>query len=91
MTVEILFGEVANLFGDMQNMEYLRETCPSAEFIGTRLTDEPWFVSHRPDLIYMGAMTENTQRRAIEGEQYGTVFSLVAADYLQFVPKKICD
>ena len=66
MTVEILFGEVANLFGDMQNMEYLRETCPSAEFIGTRLTDEPWFVSHRPDLIYMGAMTENTQRRAIE-------------------------
>ncbi len=31
------------------------------------------------------------QRRAVEGEMYGTTFSLVAADYLRFVPKKICD
>ena len=49
MTVEILFGEVANLFGDMQNMEYLRQSCPSAKFVGTRLTDEPYFAAHRPD------------------------------------------
>lgn len=40
---------------------------------------------------YYGHLHGVTQRRAIEGEQYGTVFSLVAADYLQFVPKKICD
>ena len=32
-----------------------------------------------------------TQRRAAEGQLYGTEFSLVAADYLQFEPKKICD
>lgn len=32
-----------------------------------------------------------SHRRAIEGERYGTAFSLVAADYLSFIPKKICD
>lgn len=32
-----------------------------------------------------------SHRRAIEGERYGTEFSLVAADYLRFIPKKICD
>lgn len=66
MTVEILFGEVCNLFGDMQNMQYLRETLPQAEFIETSLLDEPYFVKHTPGIIYMGAMTEHTQRRVIE-------------------------
>ena len=66
MTVEILFGEVANLFGDMQNMEYLRRSVPGARIVGTTLTEEPFFVKERPDFIYMGAMTENTQRRVVE-------------------------
>ena len=66
MTVEILFGETANLFGDMQNMEYLKKTLPDAEFIETSLPDKPYFVDHTPDMLYMGAMTESTQRRVIE-------------------------
>ena len=66
MTVEILFGETANLFGDMQNMEYLKKTLPDAEFIETALPDKPYFVDHTPDMLYMGAMTESTQRRVIE-------------------------
>lgn len=40
---------------------------------------------------YYGHLHGATQRRAVEGQRYGTDFSLVAADYLQFVPKKICD
>ena len=40
---------------------------------------------------FYGHLHGVTQRRAIEGEQYGTEFSLVAADYLQFFPKKICE
>jgi len=40
---------------------------------------------------FYGHLHGVTQHRAIEGEQYGTEFSLVAADYLQFVPKKICE
>lgn len=32
-----------------------------------------------------------SHRRAVEGSRDGTAFSLVSADYLGFVPKKICD
>ena len=30
-------------------------------------------------------------RRRTEGERDGTLFSLISADYLGFIPKKICD
>ena len=30
-------------------------------------------------------------RRRLEGERNGTAFSLISADHLEFVPKKICD
>jgi len=30
-------------------------------------------------------------RRRMEGERDGTLFSLISADYLGFIPKKICD
>ena len=66
MVIEILFHEVCNLFGDGQNVTYLRSTLPNAEFIFTALTDEPYFASNDPDMIYIGSMSENTQRRVIE-------------------------
>ncbi|MBQ7689523.1 MAG: hypothetical protein IJT27_09945 [Clostridia bacterium] len=65
MTVEILFSEVCNLFGDTKNVQYLKQTLPQAEFIETALTDTPYFANAAPDLIYIGGMTENTQRRVI--------------------------
>ncbi len=66
MTVEVLYEEVCNLYGDPQNAEYLRQTLPSANFIFTSLNDVPYFVEHRPDMILMGSMSESTQRRVIE-------------------------
>ena len=66
MRIEILFPEVCNLFGDAENAHYLRQTLPDAEFIETPLTEKPFFAEHTPDLILMGSMTENTQRRVIE-------------------------
>lgn len=65
MTVEILFGEVCNLYGDGQNPAYLRATLPDEEFIYTALTDEPYFKDRDPDILYIGSMSENTQRRVI--------------------------
>ncbi len=65
MTVEILF-EKAFLFGDEWNANYLRRVLPDAEFVCTDLLDKPYFVDHKPDLIYMGATSERNQRRAIE-------------------------
>lgn len=66
MTIEILFGEVCNFFGDPRNAEYLRLTLPDAEFIETPLDGTPYFASSRPDMVLMSSMSESTQRRVIE-------------------------
>lgn len=66
MTIEILFNEVCGLYGDAQNAAYLQATLPDAEFIFTPLTDEPYFVRNTPDMLLIGSMSEETQRRVIE-------------------------
>lgn len=66
MKIEVLFSEVCNLNGDFQNVEYLRQTLPDAEFIFTTLNDQPCFAENRPDMVYMGTMTEAIQRRVID-------------------------
>ena len=66
MVVEILFQEVCGLYGDSQNATYLQATLPDAQFIFTKITDTPYFLDNKPDLIYIGCMSESTQRRVIE-------------------------
>lgn len=66
MIVEILFNEVCSLYGDGQNVTYLQATLPDAQFIFTPITQQPYFADHRPDMIYIGSMSEATQRRVIE-------------------------
>lgn len=66
MVVEILFSEVCDLYGDGQNVKYLQATLPDARFIFTALTDTPYFAENQPDLVYIGAMSESTQRRILQ-------------------------
>lgn len=66
MTIEVLFNEVCGLYGDAQNAAYLKATLPHAEMIYTSLTQEPYFAAHTPDMILIGTMSEETQRRVIE-------------------------
>lgn len=66
MVIEILFQEVCGLYGDSQNPTYLQASVPDAQLIYTKLTDQPYFVEHTPDMIYIGCMSEATQRRVIE-------------------------
>ena len=66
MIIEVLFNEVCGLNGDAQNAAYLQFAMPDAEFVFTSLLDEPYFVKNRPDMILIGYMTENTQRRVID-------------------------
>ncbi|QNL45691.1 metallophosphoesterase [Oscillibacter hominis] len=40
---------------------------------------------------YYGHLHGASHRLAIQGSRFGTDFFLVAADYLGFIPKKICD
>lgn len=66
MVIEILFQEVCGLYGDSQNATYLQACLPEAEFIFTKLTEEPYFISNDPDMIYIGCMSESTQMRVID-------------------------
>lgn len=46
---------------------------------------------YRVRACYYGHLHGPVIRRRFEGEQAGTDFSLVSADYLEFAPKKICE
>ena len=65
MVIEILFQEVCGLYGDSQNATYLQACLPDAKFIFTDLTATPYFVDNKPDMIYIGCMSESIQRRVI--------------------------
>lgn len=58
MKIEILFGDVCSLYGDSQNITYLKQTLPEAEFFETKLTEDPYFLENDPDLILIGTMSE---------------------------------
>lgn len=64
-TIEILFPEFCNLYGDISNMKYLRKCMPDANFIETAFDEEPSFVTKPVDLIYLGPMTERMQEKVI--------------------------
>lgn len=66
MTVEILYSEVCNLFGDIGNVRYLEKSLPDAEFIYTRLGEKPYFAENHVNLIYLGSMSENVQELVIK-------------------------
>ena len=65
MTIEFLYPELCNLYGDRGNIDYLRRCLP-ADTRQTYMGDEPWFVQHEVDLIYMCSMTERSQERMIQ-------------------------
>lgn len=66
LTIEMLYPEIANLHGDNANIDYLAQCRPDARVVRTSLTDEPAFVSGPVELVYLGAMTEQGQLKAIE-------------------------
>ena len=66
LTIEVLFPEIANLHGDSFNITYLTQCRPDARVISTGLTDAPAFAANDVDLVYLGAMTEQGQLKAIE-------------------------
>jgi CobQ-like glutamine amidotransferase family enzyme len=66
LTIEMLFPEIANLHGDNANITYLAQCRPDARVIRTALTDTPAFVTGPVDLVYLGALTEEGQLKAIE-------------------------
>ena len=66
MKIEILYPEICNLYGDIANIRFLKESIPEAEIIGTPLQGRPRFLDEPVDLVYMGTTTENGQILALE-------------------------
>ena len=66
MKIEILYPEMAYLFGDNANVLYLEQSLPEAEFIKTAKGEAPKFISEEINLVYLGALTESNQEKAIK-------------------------
>lgn len=66
MRIEVLFPEICNLYGELENISYLKKSYPDIEVVQTALTEKPLFAEEEPALIYMGTMTERSQTIVIE-------------------------
>lgn len=68
--IEVLFPEVACLYGDLFNVKYLasciKDSGYGAEVINTSLKDTPAFAAGDVDMVYMGPMPEYAQELALE-------------------------
>ena len=66
MKIEVLYPEIANLFGDHFQMNFLSQSLPEAVFYRTSLHDTPKFMTEDIDFIYMGPTTEEGLELIIE-------------------------
>lgn len=66
MIIEMLYPEIASLYGEKGNLDLLKLCFPDAIIKMTMLNDEPYFVKHEVDLIVMGPTTEEFQKIIIK-------------------------
>ena len=66
MTIEALFPEFCQWFGDSANVRYLCQCLPDARLISTYSNDRPNFPEGTTDILYLGSMTERQQLVAAE-------------------------
>lgn len=60
--VELLFPEVCNLYGEMQNAYYLQRCCGDIQVVTTDLRSRPKFLDEEIALVYLGTTTEQGLR-----------------------------
>ncbi len=58
MKIEVLYPEVCNLYGDLQNVHYLKRCCDDIEVVETDLKSRPRFLDEEITLVFMGSTTE---------------------------------
>ena len=66
MTIELLYPEVANLFGDLMNAKLLKAAIPEAQLIETGLKDRPRFADEAVSMIILCSMTERSQELVVQ-------------------------
>ena len=69
ITIEYLYPEYNNLYGDRGNLLYLkrklRDAGVAVNWVETGLFDEPAFVNQKVDFLYIGPCTERQQEQEI--------------------------
>lgn len=65
MTIEVLYPELCNLYGDSANVRYLQACVPEAEIVYTHNCSVPRFVTEKVDLLYLGSLSEPSQVLAV--------------------------
>ena len=63
MKIEVLYPEVANLYGDSANIMYLKQILEDATFIETNLNNKPKFIDEKIDLVYIGTIFDFYAKR----------------------------
>ena len=63
--IEILYGDICNLYGDNGNILLLEKYFGKDKIVRTGINDEPYFVNHKVKLIYLASMSENTEKIVI--------------------------
>ena len=66
MKIEIIYGELANLLGEHGTQSLLAETFGEQQIIRTPFPHLPRFLVDDVDFVYMGPMTEQTQRLVLD-------------------------
>ncbi len=66
MKIEILYHDIANLYGEKGHIDFLKNVFKKADFIYTSLVDKPKFLTEEVKLVLLGPMSEKNQEKAIE-------------------------
>ncbi|MGI6507504.1 MAG: hypothetical protein ACOX4A_03830 [Saccharofermentanales bacterium] len=66
MRVEILYGELANLLGEHGTQNLLAQTFGESKIVRTAFPERPAFLKGDVDFVYMGPMTEQSQRLVLD-------------------------
>lgn len=66
MIIEVLYSNVALLYGDQGNILLLRQTLPDATFVFTQFPQTPMFVNKDVDMIILGGSSESWQLKILD-------------------------
>ena len=66
MKIEILYPDLCDLYGDPANLKYILPAIRDAKVYRTCIFEEPKFVSEDVDFIYIGSMSEESQKMVCE-------------------------
>ena len=57
-TIEVLFSEFGNMYGEVYNAMFLEKSSKKIKVIHTKLTEEPYFVKHKVDMVYISNLRD---------------------------------